>query len=207
MMNSGEGVKGIERASDSRRVDFDNPPMLFLLEDCLKGPLGAPFMYDPFIDKEGGLRGDEHVLDFGCGGGVSTRTIARRLNGGGEVTGVDVSSRMLSRARKRLVKCENAQVLHGDVRHMDLGDRTFDVIVAIHVLHEISPEDRESTMAALRQLMSPGGRFWVLEFTREPHGINVGGIRKLMAGAGLKETSSESMRSQFRGVFVLPGSP
>jgi ubiquinone/menaquinone biosynthesis C-methylase UbiE len=182
-------------------VDFDHPPLLFMLEDRLKGILGAPLMYEPFIRKQGLLKGHEMVLDFGCGGGVSTRTIAEHLDRGGKVTGIDVSSRMLSRARKRLSGHENTELLLGDVRELDLGDRHYDIIVAIHVIHEISSNERASTMSRLADLLSPDGQFWLLEFTREPHGISPEGIRSLMTRAGLEEVSSERTRSQLRGIF------
>jgi SAM-dependent methyltransferase len=44
----------------------------------------------------------ERAIDIGCGTGVTTAEIARRVGASGEVFGVDVSEPMLARARARL---------------------------------------------------------------------------------------------------------
>ena len=45
------------------------------------------------------LRGDEHILDVGCGDGKVTAEIARAVPRGG-VTGVDASAEMIAFAQK-----------------------------------------------------------------------------------------------------------
>jgi len=47
--------------------DFEHPTMLFRLEDRLKAGIGGVF-YNPIIDSYD-IRGDENILDFGCGAG------------------------------------------------------------------------------------------------------------------------------------------
>lgn len=187
--------------SEKRRTDFEQPSVLFRAEDRLKAVIGERLLYSPFFEKNGGFRGDERVLDFGCGGGVGTRTISRLLTQGGKVTGVDVSSFMLKRARKRLRRLANADILRGDIRELDLSDGTFDVISEVHVLHDIDSPERASYVAALARLLKSGGRVWVLEPTRESHGMPVGEIRALMSEVGLEEVSHEESKKDYRGVF------
>ncbi|MBN2552097.1 MAG: class I SAM-dependent methyltransferase, partial [Spirochaetales bacterium] len=117
--------------------DFDNPSALFRFEDGLKALIGGPLYYGPFFRSMGGFRGDEEVLDFGCGGGVSTRSIAAGLDRGGHVTGVDVSSYFTGRAKQRLRGCANARVLRGEITELGLPAETFDLVSIIHVIHDI----------------------------------------------------------------------
>ena len=182
-------------------VDFEDPPKLFLVEDRLKAVLGEPLLYRRFYKKQGGFRGDERVLDFGCGGGVGTRCIAKQLTGGGEAVGVDVSSVMLERARKRLEEYPNAKVLKGELDALDIEGDSFDIASMIYVIHDIARKDRPRTVRALARLLKPGGKIWVFEPTKDSHGIPVEELRQLMADAGLHEIASEVGRSSYRGTF------
>ena len=182
--------------------DFEDPPRLFLFEDRLKSVLGGPLFFNRILAKQGGFRGDERVLDFGCGGGVSTRCIAKRLTRGGEVVGVDTSSVMIGRAQPRLRKYPNADAVRGELRSLDIDDASFDVAVAIFVIHDIPRGKREETVAAIADKLKPGGALWVVEPTKASHGIPVDELRTLMESAGLYEISAEAGKSSYRGKFV-----
>jgi SAM-dependent methyltransferase len=47
------------------------------------------------------VRGDERLIDIGCGCGDTTMELARRVGGGGAVLGADISAPMLDVARRR----------------------------------------------------------------------------------------------------------
>jgi ubiquinone/menaquinone biosynthesis C-methylase UbiE len=186
---------------DPSGFDFDNPSALFRFEDTLKGLIGAPLHYDPYFRNRGGFRGDEQVLDFGCGGGVSTRTIAAQLNRGGSVTGVDVSSFFSERAKRRVARQANARILHGEITELGLDARSFDLISIIHVIHDIPRARRSATVRALGALLKSNGRLWIWEPTRPSHGMPAEEIRQLMNEAGLKEVSAASEGNAFKGVY------
>ena len=183
-------------------IDFEDPPKLFLIEDRLKAVLGEPLFFRPFYRKQGGFRGDERVLDFGCGGGVGTRCIAKLLDEGGEVVGVDISSVMIGRAEKRLRNHSNARIVKGELSALDFRDSTFDVASMIYVIHDIAEDERKDIVAALARIMKPGGRVWVLEPTKESHGIPVSELRGLMTDAGFEEVSAQVKKSSYRGTFM-----
>jgi SAM-dependent methyltransferase len=73
------------------------------------------------------------VLDMGCGTGVAARTIARRANFSGRVTGIDLSPYLVE-AAKRLAGDEGLGTLlefrSGDTRELDIPDGSFDAVVA-----------------------------------------------------------------------------
>lgn len=91
------------------------------------------------------LRGDERVLDMGCGRGAVLTAVARRLTTG-RVTGVDIWSRKDQSGNARDVTVRNASlegvrdrvaIETGDVRALPFLDATFDLVVSSLVIHNI----------------------------------------------------------------------
>jgi len=183
-----------------KQVDFDNPSFLFKLEDTLKGFLGR-FMYKSYIESFD-LKGDEHILDFGCGGGVESRYIMKQLQGNGQLTCVDVSKYFMERARKRLNKNPNVTLMRGDIRELGIPERSFDVIFAIHVIHDIAPEERQDTVNALSRKLKPGGVFYIWEPIKVSHGMPTAEIRELFSNAGFQEMSFKTTKSAYKGKFL-----
>ena len=83
-----------------KKRDFDNPSFLFKLEDKIKAAIGGRFMYYPYY-RQFNLKGSEIVLDFGCGGGVGSKCLAKLLNKDGRITCVDTSKYWIEIAKKR----------------------------------------------------------------------------------------------------------
>jgi len=195
-------MKGNEmKEFDPSGIDFNNPSALFRFEDRLKGLMGGPLYYAPYFRSRGGFQGDEQVLDFGCGGGVGTRSIAAELTQGGSVTGVDISTYFSERARKRVARYPDARILRGEITELDLPRQSFDLISIVHVIHDIPRAKRSVTVQALGALLKADGRLWIWEPTRASHGMPTEEIRRLMHEAGLREVSAEIEANAFKGVF------
>ena len=106
----------------------------------------------------------QHVLDVGCGTGVVTREVARRVGPGGRVVGLDPSPLMLSVARELAEQegvHEQIEFRVGDVRDLSFRDATFDVIVAITALSHTT--DAERAIPGLLRVLRPGGRIGILD--------------------------------------------
>ncbi len=187
--------------SDFETYDFDNPSVWFRLEDVLKWQLGPYVLFGPYI-RSFKLKGDEQVLDFGCGGGISTLLLARQLKNGGAVTGLDTSKYWIEKASRRLRKYPNASCVAGDIRTLDLGSQKFDVIHIMHVVHDIPPEQRQDTVLALGNVLRSGGKVFIREPVKVSHGIPAAEILQLMETAGLSESQKLSGKSEYRGVFL-----
>jgi trans-aconitate 2-methyltransferase len=97
------------------------------------------------------LRGDETVLDAGCGSGRVTAMLLDRLPAG-HVIAVDSSSSMVEHAREALG--ERATVFQANLADLDL-DEPVDAVFSNAVFHWIADHERlfERLLAALR----PGG--------------------------------------------------
>jgi len=79
----------------------------------------------------GSLEGGKAILDVGVG----TGRFAKPLSGlGFEVTGVDVSRRMLSKAREKGLD----RLVVGDAYRLPFVEKSFDSAVIIHVLHVVA---------------------------------------------------------------------
>jgi trans-aconitate 2-methyltransferase len=98
------------------------------------------------------LRGDETVLDAGCGSGRITQALIGRLPHG-RVIAIDESPSMIDAARERLGPDADLRV--GDLRDLDLGEPV-DAILSTATFHWIL--DHERLFARLHTVLRPGGR-------------------------------------------------
>jgi trans-aconitate 2-methyltransferase len=99
------------------------------------------------------LRGDETVLDAGCGSGRVTEALCERLPDG-HVIGVDGSPEMIAAAAARLG--EHVELIVQDLDELDLGDRTVDAVLSTATFHWLS--DHERLFSGLRRVLRDGGR-------------------------------------------------
>lgn len=133
------------------------------------GKLG---LRDRLLDKIS-WRGDERVLDVGCGRGLLTVGAAHRVPDG-SVVGVDVwNPRAISGNRAESV-WENAAIegvgnrveaKEGDARKLPFADGSFEVVVSNFVVHELQARaDREQMMREVARVLKPGGRVALVDF-------------------------------------------
>lgn len=99
------------------------------------------------------------LLDIGCGAGNYTLKMLSKvpsLN----CTLVDLSLPMIERAKERInndYSC-NINVLQGDVRGVDFGERKYDIILAGAVLHHLrDDEDWKFVFSKLYNILNKGG--------------------------------------------------
>ena len=100
------------------------------------------------------LRGDERVLDIGCGNGRVSAELVSRLPSG-SVLGIDASSEMIAVARQSYGH-ENSDKLRFrqmDARTIGLEER-FDVAFSNAVLHWV--DDHNAVLNGLRTVLNPG---------------------------------------------------
>jgi len=112
-------------------------------------------------------RGDERVLDVGCGRGLMLVGAAKRLRTG-TVTGIDIwqaedlsgnapDAALTNAAREGVA--DRVEVRTADMRAMPFPDATFDVVVSRAAIHNLySPADRAKAIAEIARVLKPGGR-------------------------------------------------
>jgi trans-aconitate methyltransferase len=102
------------------------------------------------------LRGDEHVLDVGCGDGKVTAEIAHAVPRGA-VTGVDASREMIAFAQKTFPPKQhpNLEFEVMDARKIK-SMRRFDIVFSNAALHWV--DDHEAILRGIASVLQPGGR-------------------------------------------------
>ena len=105
------------------------------------------------------LRGDEHVLDVGCGDGKVTAEIASAVPRG-SVTGIDASPEMIGFAKKTFPpkKISNLKFQVTDARKIKFKTK-FDVVFSNAALHWV--DDHEAFLRGVASVLKPGGRLIV----------------------------------------------
>lgn len=168
-------------------------------EDWVRTWLAGPSYRRSFRNLR--MEGDERVLELGVGGGHAARVILGRLTTG-SYTGFDVDEWWAGRARRKLARFPNADVLVGDVRDLPLEDEAFDLVVVHLTLHDVPEGDREPIVEALAAKLRPGGVLFVKEPVREGHGMPEVDIWRLMEGAALLPFQKFKSWSVFMGPLV-----
>jgi trans-aconitate 2-methyltransferase len=157
------------------------------------------------------LRGDETVLDAGCGSGRVTRLLLDRLPRG-HVVAVDSSQSMVDHAREALDP-ERATVLRADLAELEL-DHPVDAVFSNAVFHWIP--DHDALFARLHAALRPGaplvaqcggkGNVERLHAAamdvggREPYDGHLAGWRGPWTFAGAEETAERLARAGFEEI-------
>jgi len=126
------------------------------------------------------LKGDEQVLDVGCGLGKLTVGIAKHLPRG-KVVGIDIWSnaeipgncpeRAYNNAEIEGVK-DRTEFKEGNLSSLPFADNSFDVVTASSVINNLhGDEDKIKAFREIQRTLKPGGRFLMLEPLRNAYGL------------------------------------
>jgi arsenite methyltransferase len=118
------------------------------------------------------LRGDETVLDVGCGRGLLLMGAAKRLPNG-KAMGLDLWSQHDLADNRSTATMQNAriegveqrvEVHNGDMRDMPFADGTFDAVVASNSIHNIYDRDgRRRAINEIVRVLKTGGQVALLD--------------------------------------------
>lgn len=107
-----------------------------------------------------GLKGT--LLDAGVGTGRNFPHYPEDA----KVTGIDLSSAMLDRARWRRDKLgTSVKLKEMNVTEMDFADDSFDTIVSTFLFCVLDAEHQQPALEELRRVCRPGGTIHILEYT------------------------------------------
>ena len=136
------------------------------------------------------LRGDEELLDVGCGRGLLLLGAAKRLTSGRAV-GVDPWRSVDQAGNTRAATMANAEaegvadrveLRDGDARDLPFEDESFDVVVSSLALHNITGDDgRRTAVDEIVRVLRPGGFVALLDFA------GTGQYAQALTAAGLAD--------------------
>lgn len=133
------------------------------------------------------LKGDEKILDVGCGRGLLLIGAAKKLKSG-KATGIDIWSPIdlsgnTADAAKQNAKIEGVndrvRIENGDARHLVYPDNHYDVVMSSLAVHNL--EGRDERRLAIREMwrvLKPGGRLAIFDI------FHTGDYAKVLREAG-----------------------
>jgi len=106
--------------------------------------------------KAVGSSGDIVVIDVGCGTGSVTQAVAA-MPGVKKVYGFDASSYFLQKAREKVGESDQIEFHEALCTDLPVPDNTADLVIFMHVLTHIDPNDHLSSLKEARRVLRPGG--------------------------------------------------
>jgi ubiquinone/menaquinone biosynthesis C-methylase UbiE len=143
------------------------------------------------------IQAGEHVLEIGCGPGLSLAAAAR--GPAARITGVDPSAVMVAQARRRNRRATHATVVEAGAEALPLADASVDAAIAVNSLSHWRERDRG--LAELARVLRPGGRAALVLRLRNPaagrldrsaYGLpaeRIGELEAALSAAGLQPTA------------------
>jgi len=140
------------------------------------------------------LNPGETVLDLGSGAGFDVFLAAQAVGPTGKAIGVDMTSQMLSKARRNATSftdrtsLSNVDFRLGEIEHLPIADASVDVVISNCVIN-LSP-DKPQVWREISRVLKPGGRVAIsdLALLRPlPQGVQdlVGALVGCVGGASL----------------------
>ena len=102
------------------------------------------------------------ALDVGCGNGY---VLSRYAAAGGEVYGVDITSKAIELTEKRFQLASlRGEFRIAEAEDLPFADQTFDCVTCMGVLHHVP--DTERSLAEIRRVLKPGGQLIMMVYHR-----------------------------------------
>jgi len=127
--------------------------------------LGLEQRFHHIVIEQLALRGEEQILDIGCGTGTLTRDIADALSNKSRslCIGLDAAEEMIKMARLKSSKIPNIQFDAAIAEELPYPSGKFDEAVSTFFFHHIHFELKKKVLAEIARVLKPGGRFIVVD--------------------------------------------
>ena len=102
-----------------------------------------------------------HFLDIGCGTGWAVGQAANLVKGNGLFYGVDLSPRMIEKAKSNFSGKDNFHFLQANSESIPLDDNFFDIIICTNSFHHYLHPDK--ALREMRRLLKSGGKLYLLD--------------------------------------------
>jgi demethylmenaquinone methyltransferase/2-methoxy-6-polyprenyl-1,4-benzoquinol methylase len=135
-----------------------------LMNDVMSG--GLHRLWKRFTIAKTGLRPGQQALDVAAGSGDLAVGLARKVGRSGRVVVTDINAAMLEEGRTRLLNqgiAGNVDYVLADAEALPFAPQIFHCVTIGFGLRNVT--DKERALASLYNVLKPGGRLLVLEFS------------------------------------------
>jgi ubiquinone/menaquinone biosynthesis C-methylase UbiE len=122
------------------------------------------------------LKENMSILDIGCGTGWALGQTARLIDNKGSFYGVDLSAKMIERAKENFKAKENFHFIKSNAESIPLDDNLFDAIICTNSFHHYLHPDK--ALKEMYRLIKTGGKVYILDPTADIWAIKI--IHKLI---------------------------
>ena len=163
------------------------------------------------------VRENVHFLDVGCGTGWAVGQVANLVNGRGLFYGVDLSPKMIEKAKSNFSGKDNFRFIQANSESIPLNDSFFDIIICTNSFHHyLNPDKALKEMARLLKkggklfLLDPTADTWIAKFADtiiksfEPEHVKMYSTKEfqqLFEQAGLKYSASKAI-NKYQGIHI-----
>ena len=168
-------------------VHYPVPALLApLLDNGLRRMFQPPKKMVDLIDIREGMK----VLEVGPGPGTFTVEAARRVGNQGEVSVIDIQSRMISRLDRKLQRegISNVTTKVASADNLPFADNTFDRVFMVAVLGEVP--DKNKTLSEVNRVLKDSGLLAIGEVLIDPDYPRQKSVIKWCRDAGLQLVSA-----------------
>lgn len=106
-----------------------------------------------------------HLLDVGCGTGWAIGEVAGLVNDKGVFYGVDLSSKMIEKAKDNFSGKENLHFIKANAESIPLDSDFFDIIICTNSFHHYLHPDK--AVSEFYRLLKKGGKVYVMDATTD----------------------------------------
>ena len=116
----------------------------------------------PFTAKQLPTTQNCRILDLGCGTGLELEFYFP-LNPSANVTGIDLSARMLDELKRKLAD-KDITLICESYFDVPLGENSFDAAVSVESLHHFTKEEKTKLYAKLHRALKDNGYFILTDY-------------------------------------------
>ena len=112
----------------------------------------------------------ETVLEIGFGTGHCLKQIVRLVGPAGKACGIDISSNMIARTKKRLDKeglANRAELCCGEATCLPFNEGAFDAVFMSFTLEVFDTPEIPRALAQIKEVLKPGGRLGIIDMSKE----------------------------------------
>lgn len=135
--------------------DLLSPPMTFWQEKRL-GRFAAGLL---------NLKGNEKLIDLGCGTGSLTIEIGQKLcaEKGGWIVGIDAAAKMIQLARRKSAHLKQVQFDIAAAEQLSYPSDTFDAAISTFFFHHVDYELKTAALNEMWRLLKHGGKAVIVD--------------------------------------------